>query len=1210
MTTTLTIDGNEAVARMAYLGNEVIAIYPITPASSMGEWADEWASQGRPNLWGTVPQIIEMQSEGGAAGSLHGALTSGALATSFTASQGLLLFIPNLYKMAGELTPFVLNVAARTLATHALSIFGDHSDVMACRATGCALLAANSPQEAQDLALIAEAATLDGRIPVIHFFDGFRTSHEVAKITAVEAETVRAMLDDGHIAAHRARALSPEHPVLRGSSQNPDAFFQSRERVNPFYDDFPQKMQSAMDHFGGLSGRHYRLFDYVGAADAERVVVIMGSGAETVHETVEHLLGRGEKVGVLKVRLYRPFAADALLAALPENAAAIAVLDRCKEPGADGEPLYKDVVTALAQAAADGRRPMPRVIGGRYGLASKEFSPGMVKAVFDELQRQPPRRQFTIGIHDDVTQLSLPWDEGFRTDASRQLRHAVFWGLGADGTVSANKNSIKIVGEATDLQAQGYFVYDSKKSGAVTVSHLRFGPAPIRSTYLVEADMAGFVACHQTVFVERYDLLQLAAPDGVFLLNTPAPPDQAWDTLPQGMRTQMRDKRLQLWVIDAYAVAAAAGMGRRINTIMQTCFFAISGILPKQEAIAAIKRAVDKTYGKKSKRLVDLNYRAIDMTLAHLHPVAIAAADEIAAMPERSQTVDAAIPEFVRELTLPLYQGHGDRLPVSRMPVDGTYPLGTAQYEKRNIALEIPVWDADLCTQCGKCVFVCPHSAIRARAFAAEAAQDAPPSFKHVAARSKELPAGTHISYQVAPEDCTGCGDCVEACPIHDKSKVSYRAVNMAPVAPLRDQERDNFAFFLSLPEFDRGALKHNTVPGAMLLDPLFEFSGACAGCGETPYIRLATQLFGDRMLVANATGCSSIYGGNLPSTPYTVNGAGRGPAWSNSLFEDNAEFGLGMRLAADKLMGYAQQLLRELSTDIGADLADALLNAEQHEEAGLHAQRQRVAQLHDKLAGSSHPRARELGSVAEWLIRRSVWIIGGDGWAYDIGYGGLDHVLALSYDVNILVLDTEVYSNTGGQTSKATPLGAVAKFSAGGKPTAKKDLARLASDYGHVYVASVAYGAKDVQTLRVFQEAESYPGPSLIVAYSPCIAHGYDLLYNQRQQELAVKSGHWPLFRFDPRLEAAGGNPFKLDSAAPSQPVKAFMESETRFAMLWRSHPEAAQRFLEQAQRDAEHRYKTYQDMAQRQDRPAGEGLAAYSSRVLGHADKSKPGA
>ncbi len=1248
MTSYLNLDGNEAAARMAYQCNEVIAIYPITPSSNMGEWADEWASQGKPNLWGAVPKIIEMQSEGGAAGALHGALTSGALATSFTASQGLLLFIPNLYKIAGELTPFVLHVAARALATHALSIFGDHSDVMACRATGCAMLSSNSVQEAQDFALIAQAATLAGRIPVIHFFDGFRTSHEVAKIVAVEPETVRAMIDDSLVAAHRARALSPEHPVIRGTSQNPDVFFQSRERVNPFYDAFPDLMQSAMDRFAELTGRQYRLFEYFGAADAERVIVLMGSGAETVHETVDHLCAAGEKVGVLKVRLFRPFAPDALLVALPESVRSIAVLDRSKEPGADGEPLYKDVITALAQAAADGIRPMPRIIGGRYGLGSKEFTPGMVAAVFAELLPLPQPlssqegrrirmadklpttplsrlrargagRQFTVGIHDDITQLSLDWDAAFRTQAARALQHAVFWGLGADGTVSANKNSIKIVGEATDLHTQGYFVYDSKKSGAVTVSHLRFGPAAIRSTYLVEEGMANFVACHQTVFTERYDLLAHAAPDGVFLLNTPASADTVWATLPETMRAQIVDKRLQLWIIDAYAVAEAAGMGRRINTIMQTCFFAISGILPRDEAIAAIKQAVDKTYGKKSKRLVDLNYGAIDKTLSELHQVLLArhpgeSSGVVSALaltnpastlrgwgpgdaPKNSISASTditatAIPAFVRDFTLPIYRGKGDELPVSLMPVDGTFPVGTAQYEKRNIALEIPVWEADLCTQCGKCVFVCPHSAIRSRAFTAEAVNAAPPTFKHVPAKSKDFPAGTHISYQVAPEDCTGCGDCVEACPIHDKSNLSRRAVNMAQQAPLREAERDNYAFFLALPEFDRSAVKHTTIPGSMLLDPLFEYSGACAGCGETPYIRLATQLFGDRMLIANATGCSSIYGGNLPTTPYTVNGAGRGPAWSNSLFEDNAEFGLGMRLAADQLMAYAKQLVKGLAGEIGGDHAEALVDANQRDEAGLYEQRRRVTALLEKLASSNHPRAKELASVAEWLIRRSVWIIGGDGWAYDIGYGGLDHVLALPYDVNILVLDTEVYSNTGGQTSKATPIGAVAKFSAGGKATAKKDLGKLASDYGHVYVANIAYGAKDTQTLRVFHEAEAYDGPSLIIAYSPCIAHGFDMLYNQRQQDMAVKTGHWPLFRYDPRIAASGGSPFKLDSAAPSLPIKDFMASETRFAMLQRSHPEAAQHFLEQAQKEAERRFKTYQELAQ------------------GHADVSKTGA
>ncbi len=1188
MTTYLNLDGNEAAARMAYLTSEVIAIYPITPSSNMGEWADEWASQGKANLWGSVPRIIEMQSEGGAAGALHGALTSGALATSFTASQGLLLYIPNLYKIAGELTPFVLHVAARAVASHALSIFGDHSDVMACRPTGCALLCSGSVQEAQDFALVAQAATLAGRLPVIHFFDGFRTSHEVAKIQAVEMDTVRAMIDDGQVMAHRARALSPEHPVLRGTSQNPDVFFQSRERVNPVYDAFPGAMQAAFDRFGELTGRRYRLFDYAGAADAERVLVLMGSGGETAQETVEHLTGQGERVGVLKVRLYRPWSGADFLAALPETARAVAVLDRTKEPGADGEPLYKDVLATLAQAAADGRA-MPRVVGGRYGLASKEFTPAMVKAVFDELAQAAPRRQFTLGIRDDVTHLSLAWDPAFRTEAAKKLQHAVFWGLGADGTVSANKNSIKIIGEATDLHAQGYFVYDSKKSGAVTVSHLRFGDAPIRSTYLIEAGMAGFVACHQTVFLERYDMLAHARPGGVFLLNTPEPAERVWESLPAATRAQIQAKGLQLWVIDAYRVAADAGMGRRINTIMQTCFFAISGILPREQALSAIKQAVEKTYGRKSRRLADLNFQAIDMTLAHLHQVAVPARageqQTIAWAP--ADTGLGPVPDFVRDITLPIYYGRGDELPVSAMPLDGTWPVGTARYERRNIALEIPVWEADLCTQCGKCVLVCPHSAIRARAFAENEARDAPPTFKHVPARSKEYPPGTHMSYQVAPEDCTGCHDCVEACPIHDKSNVSRKAVNMAPLThELRLAERENFAFFLTLPEFDREAIKHTTIPGSALLDPLFEFSGACAGCGETPYIRLATQLFGDRMLVANATGCSSIYGGNLPTTPYTTNAEGRGPAWSNSLFEDNAEFGLGMRLAADKLMDYAQGLAREMAGDIGAEggksLVTELVQANQRDEAGIRAQRRRVAVLLDRLAASKHPRARELASVAEWLIRRSVWIIGGDGWAYDIGYGGLDHVLALPYDVNILVLDTEVYSNTGGQTSKATPIGAVAKFSAGGKATAKKDLGRLASDYGHVYVANVAYGAKDTQTLRVFHEAESYDGPSLIVAYSPCIAHGVDMQYNLRQQDMAVKSGHWPLFRFDPRIGETGANPWKLDSAAPSTPIRDFMQSETRFAMLSRSHPEDAERFLAAAQKEAEERFAAYKALAE----------------------------
>ncbi|MGQ9860756.1 MAG: pyruvate:ferredoxin (flavodoxin) oxidoreductase [Thiobacillaceae bacterium] len=1176
----ITIDGNEAAARIAYLTNEIIAIYPITPASPMGELADEWASQGRANLWGTVPRVIEMQSEAGAAGALHGALTGGALATSFTASQGLLLMIPNMYKIAGELTPFVLHVASRTVATHALSIFGDHSDVMACRGTGFALLAAGSVQEAHDFALIAQAATLAGRIPVLHFFDGFRTSHEVAKIQLLHEETIRSMIDPAWVAEHRARGLSPERPVIRGTSQNPDVFFQARERANPWYDAFPGVIQAAMDRFATLTGRRYQLFDYVGHPEAERVLVIMGSGAETAHETVEDLLAADERVGVIKVRLYRPFAGAALVRALPATVRALAVLDRCKEPGAEGEPLYKDVLTALARAAAEGRRPMPRVSGGRYGLASKEFTPGMVKAVFAMLKTGQPRHEFSIGIHDDVTRLSLPWDETFRTRAVQECQAAVFWGLGSDGTVSANKNSIKIIGEATDLNAQGYFVYDSKKSGAVTVSHLRFGARPIRSAYLIGPGEARFVACHQPVFLERYDVLEHAGPEAVFLLNHPAPADAIWAQLPAAVRQTIQDKRLRLYAIDAYRVAEQAGMGRRINTIMQTCFFAISGILPREAAIAAIKRAVDKTYGRKSRRLAELNYRAIDLALENLHCIEVPQGEPVVEPPQTEAATFGALPEFVRQVTLPIYLGQGNRLPVSLMPPDGSFPTGTAKYEKRNLALKIPVWDEALCTQCGKCVFVCPHSAIRARIFPAELAAEAPPTFKHVPVRSKDYPPGVHISYQVAPEDCTGCGNCVEACPIHDKSNVSHRALNMAPQPPLRAQERENYAFFLRLPEYDRQGIKHGTLPGAMLLDPLFEYSGACAGCGETPYIRLATQLFGERMLIANATGCSSIYGGNLPTTPYTTNAEGRGPAWSNSLFEDNAEFGLGMRLAADFLMERARSLVREMAGEIGADLAEALVTAEQRDEAAIRSQRERVAALRGKLRMSAHPRAAELDGLAEWLIRRSVWIIGGDGWAYDIGYGGLDHVLALPYDVNILVLDTEVYSNTGGQTSKATPLGAVAKFSAGGKSTAKKDLGRLVMDYGHVYVASVAYGAKDVHTLRVFQEAESYPGPALIIAYSPCIAHGVELEHNLRQQDLAVKTGHWPLFRYDPRTQP-GGNPFRLDSPPPSRPLKELMDSETRFAMLWRSHPEAAAALLEAAQAQVERRYAGYQALA-----------------------------
>ncbi|MDE1545512.1 pyruvate:ferredoxin (flavodoxin) oxidoreductase [Dechloromonas agitata] len=1177
----LTIDGNEAVANVAYRVSEVIAIYPITPSSGMGELSDEWAAQGRRNLWGTVPSVVELQSEGGAAGTVHGALQAGALATTFTASQGLLLMIPNMYKIAGELTPAVFHVAARAVATHALSIFGDHSDVMATRATGFALLAANSVQEAQDMAAIASAATLAGRIPVLHFFDGFRTSHEVAKITPLPDDALRALFDPALIDAQRRRALSPEAPVLRGTAQNPDAFFQCREAQNPWYEAFPGIVQQTMDHFAALTGRQYRLFDYVGAPDAERVIVLMGSGAETVQETVDDLVASGEKVGLLKVRLYRPWAPAALLAALPASVRRIAVLDRTKEAGADGEPLFKDVLVALAEDAA-GPAPRfatpPRVTGGRYGLASKEFTPAMVVAVFAALNEAQPRRRFTVGIDDDVTHLSLPFDPAFRSAAARAHFAAVFYGLGSDGTVSANKNSIKIIGDETALFAQGYFVYDSKKSGAMTVSHLRFGPQPIRSAYLTGDGDARFVACHQPHFLDTHDLLAHAAPEAVFLLNTELPPEQVWHNLPARLRRQMAAKRIHFYVIDAYRVAQEADMGRRINTVMQTCFFAISGILPQEQAIAAIKGAVEKTYGHKGRRIAEFNYRAIDRTLACLHAVSVPADDS---SPDEATAPAAAVDDFVRRVTLPLIAGHGDALPVSFFPPDGTWPTGTARYEKLNLALQIPVWDEALCTQCGKCVFVCPHSSIRAKVFPADAVAGAPATFKHVPARSKDYPAGSRMSYQVAPEDCTGCTLCVEACPIRDKSNISHKALNMAPQAPLRQPEATNWAYFLTLPDLDRQAAKRTALPGAMLLPPYFEFSGACVGCGETPYIRLATQLFGDRMLIANATGCSSIYGANLPTTPYCKDTHGRGPAWSNSLFEDNAEFGLGLRLATDKLAEAARTQLQALAPQLDPALVTGLLEADQRSEAGIHEQRERVAALKAALAALGMPAAEQLAALADTLIRRSVWIIGGDGWAYDIGFGGLDHVLASGQDVNILVLDTEVYSNTGGQNSKATPLGAVAKFAAGGKPNRKKDLARIAMDYENVFVAQVAYGAKDVHTLKAFLDAESYPGASIIIAYSPCIAHGVDLSNNLRQQDLAVKSGHWPLLRYDPRLREQGRNPLSVDSAPPSIPYREFAQHEARFTVLEHQNPDAAKALMEQAENTARARHHEYTELA-----------------------------
>ena len=1179
---TLTVDGNEAVATIAHKLSEVVAIYPITPASPMGEWADEWSAQGRPNLWGTVPHVVEMQSEAGAAAAIHGALQTGALATTFTASQGLLLMIPSMYKIAGELTPTVFHIAARSLACQALSIFGDHSDVMTTRMTGFGFLCSNSPQEVLDFSLIAQAASLEGRIPMLHFFDGFRTSHEVAKIAGLDDELLHAMIKPEWIEAHRANAMSPEHPVLRGTSQNPDVYFQARETVNPYYSRMPAIIQAAMDRFGELTGRHYHLFDYFGDAEAQRVIILMGSGAEAVEETVDYLSRQGEAVGLLKVRLYRPFDPAALLAALPRTVETIAVLDRTKEPGADGEPLYKDVLTAIAQDQA-GDQPrferMPRIVGGRYGLSSKEFTPGMIKAVFAELDQPRPKNHFTIGIHDDLSHTSLDWDPDFRTDAHEGCFQAVFFGLGSDGTVSANKNSIKIISENTDWYAQGYFVYDSKKAGAVTVSHLRFGPKPIRSTYLIGDGDANFVACHQPVFLQRYEMLEKAADEAVFLLNSAEPPDQVWDTLTGKMQQQILDKRIRFYTIDAHAVAASTGMGSRINTIMQACFFAISGVLPKDDAIAAIKDAVEKTYGRKGRRMVEINFKAIDETLACLHRVEIpgAASSSIRLPPP----VPASTPEFITRVTGEIMAGRGDQIPVSLFPDNGSFPLGTAAYDRRQLALEIPVLETDLCTQCGKCPLVCPHAAIRSKIFPEELLADKPETFKSAPMRDKKFPQGMHITYQVAPDDCTGCGLCVDICPIRDKSNASRKALNMAPIQPLHEPERDNWTYFLGLPEYARDELKTNTIKGAMVLQPLFEFPSACVGCGETPYIKLASQLFGDRMVVANATGCSSIYGGNLPTTPWTTNSEGRGPAWNNSLFEDTAEFGMGMRVTIDKQTEYARELLTGLASELDAGLVDAILQADQSDEAGIHEQRERVKQLHAALTRIDTPAAVELRQLAENLCRKSVWIVGGDGWAYDIGYGGLDHVLAAGRDVNMLVLDTEVYSNTGGQTSKATPRGATAKFSAAGKASNKKDLARLAMDYENTYVAQIAYGAKDVQTLRTFLEAEAHDGPSLIIAYAPCIAHGVDLSNNHRQQELAVKSGHWPLFRFDPKRIAKGENPLRLDSAEPSVPYRDFVQSETRFNILWRTHPTEAERFLQQAQMDIRHRYDYYKQLA-----------------------------
>ncbi|HUP03083.1 MAG TPA: pyruvate:ferredoxin (flavodoxin) oxidoreductase [Bryobacteraceae bacterium] len=1165
------IDGNEAAAYVAHQTNEVIAIYPITPSSNMGEWADEWSANGKTNIWGTVPTVIEMQSEGGAAGAVHGALQAGSLSTTFTASQGLLLMIPNMFKIAGELTATVFHIAARALATHALSIFGDHSDVMSTRATGWGMLASGSVQEVMDMALISQAATLEARVPFLHFFDGFRTSHEVAKIERLLAEDMRAMMDENLIAAHRARAMNPERPILRGSAQNPDVYFQARETVNPFYLAAPTIVQNAMDKFASIVGRQYHLFDYVGAPDAERVIIMMGSGAEVAHEAVDALVAAGEKVGLLKVRLYRPFALEAFHAALPATAKRLAVLDRTKEPGAIGEPLYCDVISALVELGDNTRK----VIGGRYGLASKDFTPAMVKGVFDELKKGTPKNHFTVGIKDDVTFTSLDYDPDFSTEDPKTIR-ALFYGLGADGTVGANKNSIKIIGEETDNFAQGYFVYDSKKSGAITVSHLRFGPKPLRSSYLISK--ASFVACHQFSFLERIDVLKAAAPGATFLLNSIYGPDEVWDHLPRTVQRQIIEKKLKFYVIDGYEVAKNTGMGGRVNTIMQTCFFAISGVLPREDAIVAIKHSIEKTYGKRGESIVKKNFAAVDAALDHLHEVKVPSA--VTALFDIRPAVPAAAPDFVQKVTAKMCEGLGDDLPVSAMPPDGTFPTATAQWEKRNIALEIPVWDEELCIQCGKCVLVCPHSVIRAKVYDEAHLQGAPSTFKAVPARWKDMKEKKY-TLQVAPEDCTGCTLCVEVCPVKDKKEVKRRAINMAAQPPIRESEAANWDFFLKIPETDRKVLSLNQVKDVQLLQPLFEFSGACSGCGETPYLKLMTQLFGDRLLAANATGCSSIYGGNLPTTPYCVNEAGRGPTWNNSLFEDNAEFGLGLRLAVDKQTEYARELVWRLNSVIGENLAQSLLNAEQKTEQDIHDQRQRVAFLKEKLAGVNTPEARDLLRMADQLVKRSVWILGGDGWAYDIGYGGLDHVLASGRNVNVLVMDTEVYSNTGGQASKATSRGAVAKFAAAGKPARKKDIGLMAMSYGSVYVARIAMGAGDMHTVKAILEAEAYNGPSLILAYSHCIAHGFDLAYGMEQQKAAVNSGYWPLYRYNPDLVAQGKNPFQLDSKAPSIPLKNFAYNETRYTMLVKSNPEHAAKLLKEAEEDVAATWKLYDYMA-----------------------------
>ncbi len=1176
---TVTVDGNEAAAYVAHKLNEVIVIYPITPSSPMGEWADEYSAKGQKNIWNTVPQVTEMQSEGGAAAAVHGALMTGALCTTFTASQGLLLMIPTMFKIAGELLPTCFHVSARTVATHALSIFGDHSDIGAVRSTGWALLASNSIQEIHDFVLIAQAAALESRVPFVHFFDGFRSSHEVQKIEQLTQDDMRAMIDEKLVEAHRARALTPDRPTIKGTAQNPDVFFQARESCNPFYAACAGIVQKAMDRFAALTGRKYNLFDYVGAPDAERVIVLMGSGAETAQETAEHLNARGEKVGIIKVRLLQPFSVDRFVAALPKTVKSIAVLDRTKEPGAVGEPLYMTVHTAVNEARAAGTFPcaaMPRIIGGRYGLSSKEFSPGMVKAVYDELAKPSPKNHFTVGITDDLSGTSLEFDPDFSTEGKGVVR-AIFYGLGSDGTVGANKNSIKIIGEETPNYAQGYFVYDSKKAGSVTVSHLRFGPNPIRSTYLISK--ANFVACHQQFFLERFNVLEKAAPGATFLLNSQTAPGEVWDTLPRVTQEDIIARKMKFYVIDAYRVAKETGMGVRINTIMQTCFFAISGVLPREEAIEYIKKTIKKTYGAKGEQIVKMNFNAVDQTLANLHEVTVPAT--VTSAIELRPPVPAEAPDFVRNVVGSMIVGRGDDVTVAQLPNDGTFDSGTTQFEKRNVALEIPIWDPSCCIQCGKCSLVCPHAAIRIKAFDPALAAGAPASFRTAPVKGKDFPAGWLFTVQTAPEDCTGCTLCVMNCPGKNKKVEGRKAINMEPQPPIRERERENYAFFLSLPNADRGTVKVDSVKGSQLLAPLFEYSGACAGCGETPYVKLLTQLFGDRLLISNATGCSSIYGGNLPTFPYTKDKNGRGPAWCNSLFEDNAEFGFGYRLTIDKQAEFARELLTGLAGKVGEQLVKGILEADQRTEAGIAAQRDRIAALKTKLQAIESPEAARLRALADFLVKKSVWILGGDGWAYDIGYGGLDHVLASGRNVNVLVLDTEVYSNTGGQMSKSTPIGAVAKFAAAGKPLPKKDMGMLFMIYGNIYIARVAMGYNDLQVIRAMVEADAYDGPSIIIAYAHCIAHGIDMAEGLLTQKAAVDSGHYPLFRFNPALAAEGKNPLKLDSKPPKIALEDFVYQQTRFKMLTKMMPERAKELLALAKKDIAQRWRLYEQWA-----------------------------